>query len=218
MATPQQLRSAIRRLTDLAESDVRALVARVDDYAVAQELLNDVLPALIEEYGSAAALVAAEWYDELRVEKEVPGRFQAPPAPVRDPGAAALAGYARSRATSLDSMAGLVSGGVQKRILNVSRQTVMSSSVADPRARGWMRVGVGNCAFCRLLISRGAVYTEDTVNFGAHDNCGCQAAPSWGGRDDVFDVQAYRRSLRNRSDETRTADNARARDWIEANL
>jgi hypothetical protein len=55
----------------------------------------------------------------------------------------------------------------------------MGSSIADPKARGWMRVGSGRCDFCRMLIGRGAVYTESTVDFHAHDHCGCGATPAW---------------------------------------
>jgi hypothetical protein len=31
-----------------------------------------------------------------------------------------------------------------------------------------------------MLIGRGAVYTEASVDFEAHDHCHCGAEPAWG--------------------------------------
>jgi hypothetical protein len=72
---------------------------------------------------------------------------------------------------------------MQRRIANFSRQTVMGSSVADPKARGWQRVGAGECktGFCDMLIGRGAVYSEASADFAAHDHCKCSAAPAFDG-------------------------------------
>lgn len=105
---------------------------------------------------------------------------------------------------------------MQRRISNVARDTVTQTSVADPRTDGWMRVGVGQCSFCQMLIGRGAVYTESTVNFGAHDHCKCQAAPAFPGKPPI-DVAEYRASTR-RTAEQKATENARAREWIANNL
>lgn len=64
----------------------------------------------------------------------------------------------------------------QRRILDAPRQGIIDRSVQDDAAVGWARVGDGNpCYFCAMLISRGPVYSERTVNFRAHDGCGCGA-------------------------------------------
>lgn len=41
----------------------------------------------------------------------------------------------------------------------------------------WARqlTGAENCAFCAMLVSRGAVYSEHTAYFQTHDNCDCTA-------------------------------------------
>lgn len=225
MATPAELRKQIAALTKLAEKDVRLLLARLDDFAERGVALNDVLPALIDTYGQAAATVAADWYDELREQNAVRGNFAAiPSAPARNAGVPELVSWARSKASSPESMLELALGGMQRRIADQSRLTVIGSSLYDPRSEGWMRIGDGdNCGFCDMLISRGAVYTEATVSFGAHDWCNCQAGPSFGRPSDVFDVKAYRRSSRRwNEDGSRTdaslEDDARARAWIEENL
>lgn len=217
MATPEELRTAIAELVRRANGDLAELWRLASASEIA-EALYDVLPALIDTYGIAASAIAADWYDDARAAKGVGGRFSAIAADIPNPGAQPLVAWALERSTSDEGFRGLIEGGMQRRIANFSRKSLMESSVADPRSKGWMRVGIGECEFCRMLISRGAVYTEATVRFGAHDSCRCQCAPVWGGDADVFDVEEYRRSLRNRSDSTRSSDNARAREWIEQNL
>lgn len=219
MPTPADLRRDLVRLTGLAERDLRKLMAQATSFEQAEAILADTLPSLITQYGEAAALLGAEWYDDLRDQHEVAGRFSAAPADLPDQGAVTLAQWARSTAANLVAMEGLVAGGMTRRINDWSRATVTNSALADPRAEGWMRVGRGqSCAFCSMLIGRGDVYRESSVRFASHDSCNCGAAPKWAGVADVFDVEEFRASQRRRSDETREADNARARDWIAQNL
>jgi len=220
MASWLDLRRAITRLTSMAERDVRLLIGELSGFADLGVALNDVMPLLVDSYGDAAAAVAAEWYDELRAEQSPGGRFLARPAIPPPAGVPALVGWAQAEATSPDTMLQLALGGMQRRISDQSRATVIGSAWYDPKADGWMRVGAGdNCDFCDMLISRGAVYAADTVRFGAHDNCNCQAAPSFGKPADIFDVDAYRRGRQRREDDNlRAQDNARARAWIAKNL
>lgn len=180
MATPTTLRRSIASLALLAERDLAELWRRITNAAQARQALEDVLPALIQTYGLAAAAVAADWYDEARIKAEVGGSFRAFPIELPPPNAYSLIGWAEREATSLDTMPGLIAGGVQRRVANAARGTVMASSVADPKAQGWQRVGSPRCDFCRMLIGRGAVYNESSVHFDAHDNCNCAAAPAWG--------------------------------------
>lgn len=179
MATPAELRRAIADLTSLAQGDLNALWQRVSTAAGAHEALSDVLPDLIATYGEAAAAIAADWYDDLREEASAAGRFMSIPAEIADPGAAALIGWATTQATDMDALRTLIAGGTQRRIANFSRLTITGSSIADPGARGWKRIGAGECDFCRMLLGRGAVYSEATADFQAHDHCNCQAAPDF---------------------------------------
>lgn len=180
MATPTRLRNDLRSLSVLAERDLSALWRQVSTAAAAQQALNDILPALIETYGAAAGAIAADWYDEARIKAGVGGSFRAFPIEVPDPGAPILTGWALSEGKSLETAQTLVAGGVQRRIANVARGTVMRSSIADPKASGWQRVGDGkSCSFCSMLLGRGAVYTEMSAQFKSHDHCGCSAAPAF---------------------------------------
>lgn len=174
-----QLRRAVAELTRELGTDLTVVWRQVERAADAGTALNDILPALIEQYGLAAGALAANWYDDLRAKAETRGSFTAIPADIRDVGAHALVGWATTTATDYAAFQSLILGGSQRRVANFARQTVMGSSVADPSARGWQRVGIGECAFCQMLIGRGAVYTEATADFQSHDHCNCQAEPAF---------------------------------------
>jgi hypothetical protein len=71
--------------------------------------------------------------------------------------------------------------GTSARIVqDGSRTTVVQSVHADDKAVGWYRITDGDpCAFCALMASRGVVYKSTTVNFEAHNDCGCTSAPAF---------------------------------------
>jgi hypothetical protein len=179
---------------------------------MAREVLEESLPVLASAYGSAAATVAADWYDNTRVEMGIRGRFVAIPADVADSGADVLARWAIGPlfAPEADWRRALVQveGGLQRRIANAARETITFSSVEDPRADGWQRSGVGACAFCRMLIDRGAVYSEATVDFASHDDCRCVAVPAFSGQ--PRPVEPYTPTRRTVTD----ADRARVREYL----
>lgn len=100
---------------------------------------------------------------------------------------------------AVDKIADRVSSSLLRTALEVSRQYSMDHVKSDPEAVGYARVGEGSeCDFCAMLVSRGAVYTQESVNFEAHPNCRCtsemvyrnwQASPS---AQQVTDVMAKR--------------------------
>jgi hypothetical protein len=183
------VRAAVRRyradldgLVRLAKNDLTVLWRHATSADNAQALLLDVLPDLVAVYGSTAASLAADWYDDLRDAAEVSGRFTAIAAETAPRGQIdALARWGIGPLFSADpdyaDALTLVSGGMQRLISNAGRDTVTGSSIADPKARGWARDGAGDCAFCSMLIDRGAVYSEDSADFEAHDHCQCAAVP-----------------------------------------
>lgn len=216
MPTVDQYRRDLDELVRLANVDLEVLWRQVDDAIVARELLADILPALTEVYGSAAGSLAADWYDEVRAENEIRGRFSAivaelPPREQTD----SLAVWAVSDlftaepqfARALDN----AQGGLQRLIADMGRQTVTGSTLSDPGARGWMRQTAGGCGFCQMIASRGAVYSEATVNFGSHRNCRCVAVPAWGGVPNP--VAPYTPTERDVTD----ADRRRTRAWMREN-
>jgi len=179
VATATRLRRDIAGLISELASDLTVVWNRLEVATAAGEALHDILPPLVEQYGAAAGTIAAEWYDELRAKREIAGSFTAIPADIKDVGAHALIGWALTEANDYPSFQSLIVGGAQRRVANFARGTVTVSSIADPKARGWRRVGAGECGFCSMLLSRGAVYTEATADFEAHDHCKCQAEPAF---------------------------------------
>lgn len=89
------------------------------------------------------------------------------------------------------------SAGVASRhAVSGGRDTVVASARKDPSARGYARVGAGQCAFCAMLIARGPVYSsEGSATFEAHTGCKCTAEPVFG---DSYDGKAHADTLRER--------------------
>lgn len=174
-------------LGTIATAAFARLWRQVDGTAeqVRDTLARAVLPPLVDVYGSAAAALAADWYEELRLRDGVPGSFRALTAAPPPIGRfEALAGWGTGPlfqpVADRESAFGLLSGGLQRVVVDMHRQTVTQSAIADPKAVGWRRVGVGeNCEFCSMLIGRGYVYTRGSVKFRSHDHCNCAAAPEW---------------------------------------
>jgi hypothetical protein len=216
----EEFRRAVRDLGIVAKGDLDVLWRSVRDKRDAKQALFDLLPELTQTYSLAAGSLAADFYDQLRDELAVSGTFRAIVPDPKDLGTEALVKWALSEAQDSASFQALIEGGFQKRISNGARSVVMTSSYADPHARGWMRIGgAGECDFCAMLVSRGAVYrTEATADFAPHDHCNCGAAPAWDPQQIKAVRSEYVPSARRRSDQQRATDNARVRAWISDNL
>lgn len=213
MPTASDLRRSVAELNRLAATDLEALWRQVTTADEARAALLDILPALVDVYGSAAGTVAADWYDDLRDELNVSRRFFAIVAEIDDTGTDVLARWGIEPLFKVEPDWGaartLIDGGLQRRIADVARNTVRTSALEDPSADGWQRVGDGkSCAFCSMLIARGAVYSDTTADFASHDHCNCAAAPAFTGYERP--VKPYTPSSRNISD----ADRARVREYL----
>ena len=215
-------RQAVADLTSLARRDLDAFWRLLEGLSAEQvrDALMDVLPELGGVYGDAAAALAADWYEDVREASQARGSFSpvlaSPPEPARWE-ALARWGVTPLFAEQPDAATALaqVAGGLQRSIADQHRLTVVESSIADPAASGWRRVGVGDsCRFCRMLIDRGHVFTEATSTFRSHDNCNCAASPSFAPNVVKVSSEPYRQSKRRRSEATKKADNARARAYI----
>lgn len=225
MSSAAEQRQGVADLVDLAilalEEFWRLLVDLPAEKV--RDALMDVLPTIGQQYGGAAASLAADWYDDLRGAADARGAFE--PILPDLPDQARWESLARWGTGPLfqpeperKAALTLISGGLQRSIADQHRLTVVESSIADPSASGWRRVGVGDsCSFCRMLIDRGHVYTEASVTFRSHDHCNCVASPEFASNVVKVSTEPFRQSQRNRSDATRKKDNARARAFIAAN-
>lgn len=210
MTAVDDYRAGMDELVRLAGVDLDVLWRQVSASAEADEALGSILPSLVRTYGEAAGTLAAEWYEDIR-SSIINTRFRAIVADLPDVGRTdSLARWATEplRLPEPDDAAALsrLKGGMQRIIANAGRETVMGSSISDPRAAGWKRMASGMaCGFCRMLANRGAVYSERSVDFGAHDHCGCMAAPEFGSAGDAIFTTRKVEKTRKVSDAERAA-------------
>ena len=228
MPAPEQV--TLQRLVDAADGELWAFLdsevraARLTPVE-ARDLLHEVLPGWGGQYEDAAAAVAADLYDQKRLANDldliIPYRVELP-----EPATAARWGILASWAIpavdeefSWDAAFRKIVGGAHRTIADAHRNTTMHNSIRDPAARGWQRVGRGDetCNFCHMLITRGDVYRQSTVDFRSHDNCRCSAESVFG-KISSAEMRAYERSARNttgRHDEARQLDRARAKELLQ---
>lgn len=154
----------------------------------ARDALLEFVPVLVQTYGESAAVVAADWYDDMRLTERVPGRFRAVMAtPMAAPYVQQRVRFAAQHlfTDTPGQMLAFLDGAADKYVLQAGRDTIRQSSIRDPRAAGWHRetrpssTFAAGCGFCRVLAGRGGVYKWDAAPFAAHDDCHCVAVPSW---------------------------------------
>lgn len=166
--SPAEQQRIYARLAALSERELAGIwrglnLAKPDRLA---DPLAEVLAVLVEKYGSAGATLAADWYDEARDDAKAAGTFRAMPATPPEPervqalarwGVGPLFGANPNGVTALS----LLAGGLQREVLKMPRSTVEGSATLDPAGPSYARHASANaCAFCRMLATRGAVYTS----------------------------------------------------------
>lgn len=84
-----------------------------------------------------------------------------------------------SETAAVRAMATQLQGAASRLVLEGDRQTTMRTFQERDGMAGWRRIAGGGktCAFCRMLIGRGAVYRKDTARFESHGHCSCSAEP-----------------------------------------
>lgn len=249
-AAAEEQRQAVAGLTLLASTELasvmQGLVGAPAD--VALDALMDVLPALGDSYGAAAATLGADYFDEQRSSARVRGAYESTPAdavegarwealarwgvdPLRVSPAVPKVDddgepidYGPDREPDYADAQTLLEGGLTRTIANQHRLTVVKNSIADPQARGWVRVvSADSCRFCKMLADRvgsggdPGVYTKASASFKAHDHCRCGVAPSWDKSAREATGVPYRASQRKEgwSDDQKARDNAAVRNYLD---
>lgn len=161
------LRSA---LSDAALVDLDRLMRSVagESPAVQREAMMDLLPVLGNQYASATGEVAAVFSGELMELQEVkkpvaPETLALPPAQSWF----ALAGFGLSDRTmergGMLLAYSLIAGGLTKRLTEFAADTMIGNAGMQSTPMRAQRVPkTGCCAFCGMLASRGAVYSEES--------------------------------------------------------
>jgi len=217
-----RLREANRAVETLAVRALRSFWESLDltKPEKVRNALVEFVPALTIQYGEIAAVVAADWYDELRLAAEVRSPFSAvmaSPVPAEAAVAQVRFGAQHLFTPTPEQTLAFLAGVASKYVLQPGRDTVQQSAVADPAASGWHRETKADaCRFCRGLAARGAVYKRASAVVAAHGNCGCVAVPSWDANAPEVPVEAYRASQRTSSmtPAQKERHNAAIREWL----
>lgn len=155
------------------------------DPAVAAGLLRDLAAEVAREYGAAASLLAAEWYEDLRPS----GGFNATlVTPDLDRLQADLSWAMRplfAEEPAPVEAVSLSSEVTDLAVTNAARGTVITNMRRDPLSVRYARHASANaCAFCAMLAGRQAVYrSAETAGVDAHRKCHCIAVPVWAGQE-----------------------------------
>jgi hypothetical protein len=201
-------------------ADLDALWKTIDtaNPVAAKAALAELMVTLVDTYGPVSAALAADYFDELRADAAPRGRYRARAGNHRDveqvqgssdwaaqplfpsvedvlDDAGAVIGTRRGEANPLATLQRL-RGASQRIVQSWGRQTLIDNAERDPSRPGWARMPVGQtCDWCRMLASRGAVYTSaakvmhraDGGTF--HDDCDCQPVVVWSDEDLPYDPQ-----------------------------
>lgn len=159
----------------------------LDDIDESWPALETALLALIADRHRTSARLSSSYYRTFRAAERARGTFE---PQVADPPnrtlvratltilgpIAAKKAIAARRPRVAETTLTRLSGSVGRQVLEGGRQTLQRSVKADPQARGWRRVTDGDpCDFCRDIADAGLI--GDSVDFRAHDHCGCTQEP-----------------------------------------
>src|SRR5690554_4624304 len=160
--------------------------------------LKVALKALVRDRRAQSARAGGPYYQRIRAEAGVAGEITpAPPRPLTEErldralDGAGLHVFQRavrtgaSPAQARDRAAVTLSGTASRLALEGGRDVMEATTVEDWEAIGWARISDGDpCAWCAMLISRGAVYksarTAGDVRYGGekvHDHDASQVVP-----------------------------------------
>lgn len=149
---------------------------------------------LVREFNEAAGVkaLAATSLEGVRVavDKQPMSNLSA----LRDVDVKAAQDLLRARLAAGEVSSGVVAGVGQQAAAGGVRSVVRDMGDRDPARQAWIRVsGTGTpCAFCAMLLSRGAVYSgkhealrhdiaHPNGTHGYHPNCHCYALPLFAG-------------------------------------
>lgn len=181
----ERFRLANSALSESVQSTLEAFFHSLDlsKPELVRDALLEFLPILTDQYGSVAASMAADWYDELRAASGASGRFRALAAPSVP--AEAVETKVRYLAGHLwtPDPAGML-GGLLVAADKYVKQPGRATMAANAKREGvrWARVPTGKktCSFCLIIASRDAVFLSkksakyDSSGEKYHGECDCQ--------------------------------------------
>lgn len=184
----QDLQANLVDLNTLAARDLTGVWRNVSDLdaVAARDVMIAATPEVVAPYRAAAGELSASWYDS---NVAAAGFRATPAAPVAAEQVAASVRWSMGPAFTSQpaSPLALLAGSVQRMVFGGSRDTLIGNAAREG-VRYARYASSTACPFCRMLVTRGFVYTEDTAEFQAHDNCRCMAVPD---NDDSYQPPDY---------------------------
>lgn len=177
MITPVEFKAILGNLNTVMVAELIHMLTVAPD----SKYVVDAFPEVVSPYIGEAADLSVVWYDSMATTP-----YRATPAPL--PPVQQLqrsAGWTLAQRASVE----LLTGSAQRYLYNGSRNTVRENVRREPRARFARYASATACRFCQMLTTRDGVYSEETADFQAHDNCRCLGVPVRPGGS--FDRPAY---------------------------
>lgn len=156
MATLTEQQSLLSELHRLGLGDLQELLRRADEFPDFAAYVLEAYPELVAQYASAAAALSATWYEEAAPALS----YIAEPAELPSLDRWAVSAQWALATPSTDSLLQNLSGSLQRGVFDLARETTLLNADAEPGAK-WARHASANaCEFCRMMATRGSVYTS----------------------------------------------------------
>jgi hypothetical protein len=189
---------AIDEAVTLAVSDTVGLMKLVEGKSITEieNLIKGLLPEITETYGAVVGQLSTAYYEEARRLANLSTDYEPVVADskllVKTQDSAKFAVASLVGGSTTDEVASVLSGGVQRIINGVNRETISFNIVTDPDGTLYQRIArPDGCAFCLTIASVAKLVTEE---YGKkyHDNCHCRTVPVFAGekaiRPDYYDA------------------------------
>ena len=156
--SPEERKLVLGQLSTVADRDLRTL------WRLAEQLPSSEFAAFVAQafgdvatpYVSAASSLSADWYEQSAPQNA----FRTVDAPLTPPQALESSAQWALNVSIGRSALELLSGTLQRAIFNGARDTTLANVERERGAR-WARHASANaCEFCRMLATRGAVYSS----------------------------------------------------------
>lgn len=181
---------ALSNTSTLAQNELWQLLQNVnpDSPYDARDFLLLAVPTITNKYGNISALVASEYYDEIRSLAKTPYPYTSTLAEtVSIEQVESSVRYASRHLFNGNKQAAMdyLNGVIDKYVKQPARDTIALNSSRDPAKPKFARVPTGSktCAWCLMLAGRGFVYSsaKSAGKLGQyHKACDCQPVPSFG--------------------------------------
>lgn len=174
-------RRNLENLYTLAEIDSRSLMRAVADQPVpvAAGQLREVMPAISESYGTAATIVAGNFFLEQQSKAGLAtiNDYVAPNYDATEIVQGGI-GYGiaqQTKGSSFEAVAAILAGTIQRAIAGYARETVnQNSDLAGVRYRRIARANA--CAYCAYFAVND-ITTKGSDKF--HNDCHCVTVPEF---------------------------------------